>query len=58
MLLIALMALVLGVVALYFEMADYKFKFRGAPSVSALVGQAASLAVGPACRAGLRRTGF
>jgi hypothetical protein len=43
MLLIALLALVLGIVALYMEMAQYKFEFRRAPSVSALVGRASCL---------------
>jgi hypothetical protein len=38
LLLIAFIGLVLGIVALYFEMADYKFEFRRAPTpaVSAL----------------------
>jgi len=35
LLLIAFIGLVLGIVALYFVMADYKFEFRRAPTVSA-----------------------
>lgn len=36
LLLIAFIGLVLGIVALYLEMADYKFEFRRAPPVSAI----------------------
>lgn len=36
LLLIAFIGLVLGIVALYFEMADYKFEFRRAPSASVM----------------------
>lgn len=36
LLLIAFIGLVLGIVALYFEMAGYQFEFRRAPTVSAV----------------------
>jgi hypothetical protein len=44
LLLIALAGLVLGIVALYMEMADYKFEFRRAPAVSATVVSPAAVA--------------
>jgi len=44
LLLIALIGLVLGIVALYFEMADYNFEFRRAPSVSAIPASPAAVA--------------
>jgi hypothetical protein len=44
LLLIAFVGLVLGIVALYFEMADYKFEFRRAPAVSAVQHSPAGLA--------------
>jgi hypothetical protein len=44
LLLIAFVGLVLGIVALYFEMADYNFEFRRAPSVSAIQQSPAAVA--------------
>ena len=44
LLFVAFVALVLGSVALYLEMKEYNFEFRGAPSVSAVVGPASGLA--------------